>query len=64
MPRSISAPSKKLTVSFPITDQMLRNFSDASDSWVVSPGLYTVAIGSSSADLHSAVTFPVPGSGW
>jgi beta-glucosidase len=57
-------PGQSQSVSFPITDQTLRNFSDASDSWVVSPGLYTVAIGSSSADLHSAVTFPVPGSGW
>jgi beta-glucosidase len=50
-------PGQSQTVSFPITNQTLQNYSERREGWVVSPGLYTLAIGSSSADLHSAVSF-------
>jgi beta-glucosidase len=50
-------PGQSQTVSFPIGYQVLRTFSDRTDAWGVVPGLYTVAVGSSSANLLDAESF-------
>ena len=52
-------PGDNQTVSFPITTQMLQSYSDDREAWVVTPGRYTLAIGSSSADIRGAVSFDV-----
>jgi beta-glucosidase len=54
-------PGRSQTVSFPITDQTLRNYSNAGNDWLVTPGIYTAAVGSSSKALHGVVSFPVGG---
>lgn len=50
-------PGRSQNVSFPITNQTLRTFSDGTAGWEVTPGLYTAAVGSSSEDLRGAVSF-------
>jgi beta-glucosidase len=52
-------PGQSQTVSFPIDDQTLRTFSNRTDEWGIMPGVYTVAIGSSSANLLGAESFAV-----
>jgi beta-glucosidase len=54
-------PGHSQTVSFPITNQMLQSYSEDREEWVVTPGRYTLAIGSSSADMRGAVSFDVVG---
>jgi beta-glucosidase len=53
-------PRQSQTVTFPITGQTLRNFNERTGGWLVAPGRYTVAVGSSSADLRSEASFLVP----
>ena len=50
-------PGQNQTVSFPITVETLRSYSERSNRWQVTPGTYTAAVGSSSEDLRSGVSF-------
>lgn len=52
-------PGRSATVSFPVTRKLLRTFSDATHTWGVTPGRYTVAVGSSSDDLRAVVSVVV-----
>ena len=57
-------PGQRATVSFPLTRKLLRTFSDSTHRWGVTPGRYTVAIGSSSADLRAEASFVVSPRRW
>lgn len=56
-------PGQSQTVSFPITNQTLRTFSNRTGGWDVVPGIYTAAVGSSSANLLDAESFAVGSAG-
>ncbi|MGA2571586.1 MAG: glycoside hydrolase family 3 C-terminal domain-containing protein [Terracidiphilus sp.] len=53
------APGESKTVSVPITRERLSVFDEASDSWKLVPGSYTLRVGNSSRDLplQESVTF-------
>jgi beta-glucosidase len=53
------APGHSQTVSFPITDNTLRTFSNRTGHWEVVPGIYTAAVASSSAALLDRESFAV-----
>jgi beta-glucosidase len=57
-------PGQRQTVSFPITDQMLQNYNVDQQQWNVTPGIYWLAVGDSSADLESGASFHVGGWSW
>jgi beta-glucosidase len=56
-------PGQRQTVSFPITDETLRNYSNATNDWQVTPGIYTAAVGNNAEDLHSYASFSAGGRG-
>jgi beta-glucosidase len=50
-------PGESTTVSFPLDAGTVRTYDDATDGWQVVPGSYTLAVGSSSRDLHDQIAF-------
>ncbi len=57
-------PGQRATVSFALGRRLLRTFNDATGRWGVTPGRYTVAVGSSSADLRTETSFVVGRGRW
>lgn len=51
------APGESQTLSFALTARDLASFDEASSSWAVEAGTYTVKVGASSEDLRQAATF-------
>ena len=50
-------PGESRTVSFTIDDRTLRVYDERTDGWKIVRGTYTVAVGSSSRDLHEQECF-------
>jgi len=53
------APGTATTVTLSLRPRDLAYFDEAANAWVVSPGEYTVAIGSNARDLHLRARFTV-----
>ncbi|MEU3465649.1 glycoside hydrolase family 3 C-terminal domain-containing protein [Streptomyces sp. NPDC006733] len=52
-------PGAGRTVTFPLTERSLASYNESTNSWVATPGAYTVAVGDSAANLPLTGTLNV-----